>query len=331
MRWIIVAAALIATRIGPALAADSLTLQLNWVHQAQFAGYYVAAARGYYKSAGLDVTIRPGGPEIDQAQSIADGAADVVVDWMPSALAARDRGVKLVNIAQVFQRSGLELTCRRDNDVFAADDLKGKTVGVWFGGHEYPFLAWMNLLGLKTDGTADGVTVMHQGFAVDLLLRKQAACISTMSFNEYLNVVESGLKPDQLTVFKYEDERVATLEDGIYAPEAALNDPAKLDRLVRFLQASMHGWRYAVVDQEEAVRIVLANDIAGVLTQEHQKLMMWEISKLLTPAPHGLGYLDEAAYNRTVQVLLSGKSASVIAHEPQGAWTHAVWDKAFGP
>jgi NitT/TauT family transport system substrate-binding protein len=307
-----------------------VTLQLKWVAQAQFAGYYVAAAKGYYKAAGLDVTIKPGGPDVNPSQVIAGGGADVVVDWMPSALAAREKGVPLVNIAQVFQRSGMELTCRKDSGIKAPADFKGKTLGVWFSGNEYPFLAWMSKLGLKTDGSPGGVTVLKQGFNVDPLLRKQAACISTMTYNEYWQLIEAGMKPEQLIVFKYADEGVATLEDGLYATEATLKDTGKAERLTRFVKASMLGWQYAVAHQDEAVKIVLENDTAGAQTPAHQKRMMSEIAKLVEPAPHGLGYLEESAYTSTVAELMSGMSDPVITKKPEGAWTHAIWDKAIG-
>jgi NitT/TauT family transport system substrate-binding protein len=169
----------------PAAAADKVTIQLKWVTQAQFAGYYVAAAKGYYKDAGLDVTINPGGPDTAPAQVIAGGGADVIIDWMPSALASREKGVPLVNIAQPFKRSGLELTCRAETGIKKPADLKGKTIGVWFFGNEYPFLSWMSKLNIKTDGSAGGVKMLKQGFNVDPLLQKQADCISTMTYNEY--------------------------------------------------------------------------------------------------------------------------------------------------
>ncbi|MCW3476075.1 ABC transporter substrate-binding protein [Limobrevibacterium gyesilva] len=331
MRRIVMAAALAIGMTGTAKAADPLALQLKWVAQAQFAGYYVAAAKGYYKAAGLDLTIKPGGPDVNPSQVIAGGGADVVVDWMPSALAAREKGVPLVNIAQVYERSGLELTCRKDSGVRAPADFKGKTLGVWFAGNEYPFLSWMAKLGLKTDGSPDGVKVLKQGFNVDPLLQKQAACISTMTYNEYWQLIEAGMKPDQLVVFKYEDQGVATLEDGLYSTEAKLKDPAMVDRLARFLKASVQGWKYATEHQDEAVKIVLDNDTAGAQTAGHQKRMMAEVAKLLGTGPKGMGYLDPAAYERTVQVLMSGASDPVITRKPEGAWTHAVWDKAFGP
>jgi NitT/TauT family transport system substrate-binding protein len=328
IKKLLLGAACLCAVAGPAQAADHVSLQLKWVAQAQFAGYYVADAKGFYKAAGLDVTIKPGGPDINPSQVMAGGGADVDVDWMPSALAAREKGVPLVNIAQVFQKSGMELTCRNDSGVKTPADFKGKTLGVWFSGNEYPFLAWMSKLNYPTTGGADGVTVLKQGFNVDPLLQKQAACISTMTYNEYWQLIEGGMKPDQLTVFKYENQGVATLEDGLYATESELKDPAAVDRLARFLKASMQGWDYALSHQDEAVKIVLANDTAGSQTAEHQKRMMSEIAKLVAGSTHGLGYLDEAAADRTVQVLMGGKSEPVITKKPAGAWTHTVWDKA---
>ena len=164
-----------------AYAADKVTVQLKWLPQAQFAGYYVAQAKGYYKEAGLDVTIKPGGPDISPVQVIAGNQADVVVNWMPDALAAREAGVPLVNIAQVFNQSGLMLTCKKSSGVTSPKDFKGKTLGVWYGGNEYPFLNWMAKLGYKEGD----IKILKQGFNVDPLLQNQAACISTMVYNEY--------------------------------------------------------------------------------------------------------------------------------------------------
>ncbi len=330
MRRLLLVATAVLGLSGVAHAADPLTLQLKWVTQAQFAGYFVAQAKGFYKAADLDVTIKPGGPDINPEQVIAGGGADVVVDWMPSALAAREKGVPIVNIAQVFQRSGMELTCRRDSGIKVPADFKGKTLGVWFSGNEYPFLAWMNRLHFSTSDAPNGVTVLKQGFNVDPLLQNQAACISTMTYNEYWQLIEAGMKPAQLVVFKYSDEGVATLEDGLYAKQDEINNPVMAEKLARFLKASMKGWNYAMDHQAEAVKIVLANDTTGAQTEAHQKRMMSEIAKLLTPDPNGLGYLDVAAYNRTVEELMAGGSAPVITKKPEGAWTRAIWQKAFG-
>ena len=306
-----------------AYAADKITIQLKWVTQAQFAGYYVAKAKGLYKDADLDVTINAGGPDVAPPQVIAGGGADVVIDWMPSALASREKGVPLVYISQTFKKSGLELTCRKETGIKTPADFAGKTIGVWFGGNEYPFLAWMAKLGLKVDGSPGGIKVIKQGFNVDPLLQKQADCISTMTYNEYWQVIDAGYKPDQLVVFKYSDEGVATLEDGLYAMEPKLKDPAFVGKLAKFVKASEKGWTYARANDKEAAKIVIAADTTGAQTLHHQEQMMGEIGKLLDTAN---GELDPKDYDRTVSELLSGGSDPVITKKPTGAWTHAVYE-----
>lgn len=312
---------------GMSLAAEQVTLQLKWVTQAQFAGYYVAAEQGFYDEVGLEVTINPGGPDIAPPQVIAGGGADVVIDWMPSALASREKGVALVNIAQPFKRSGMMLTCRKETGIAAPSDFRGRTLGVWFFGNEYPFLSWMSKLGIPTKGGTDGVTVLKQGFNVDPLLQKQADCISTMTYNEYWQVIDAGLTPKELVVFKYEDQGVSTLEDGLYVLEDRLEDPAFVDRMARFVKASMKGWEWARANPKEAALIVLDNDATGAQTEKHQVRMMGEINKLTEGSD---GKLDPADFDRTVETLLSGGSDPVITKKPEGAWTHVVIDKALG-
>ena len=321
------AAAALLLGSGVAEAADELTLQLKWVTQAQFAGYYVALDKGYYEEVDLDVTILPGGPDIAPPQVIAGGGADVIIEWMPAALASRERGVPLVNIAQVFDRSGMMLTCLKESGIETPEDFPGHTLGVWFFGNEYPFLSWMSQLGIPTQGGDDGVTVLKQGFNVDPLLQKQADCISTMTYNEYWQVIDAGLTPEDLVVFPYEDQGVATLEDGLYVLESSLEDEAMVDKLARFLEASIRGWEYAAEHPDEAADIVLENDETGAQTEKHQRRMMGEINKLVGDGDQGIGYLDPADYERTVEVLLAGGSDPVIITEaPEGAWSHKIWD-----
>ena len=311
---------------GLAQAADDLTLQLKWVTQAQFAGYYVALENGYYSDEDLNVTINPGGPDIAPAQVIAGGGADVVIDWMPSALAAREGGLPLVNIAQPFKSSGMMLTCRKDTGIKTPADFAGKTLGVWFYGNEYPFLTWMGKLGLSTEGGDDGVTVLKQGFNVDPILQGQAACVSTMTYNEYWQIIDAGIAADDLITFKYEDQGVATLEDGLYVLEDKLSDPAEVDKLARFVRASMKGWKWAEENPTKAAMIVLEADETGAQTEKHQVRMMGEVAKLTAGSN---GELDPADYQRTVDTLMGGGSDPVISKAPEGAWTHVVTDIAL--
>ena len=322
--------AAVAASIGGMALADEnpndVKLQLQWVTQAQFAGYYVALDEGFYEEEGLNVTILPGGPDIAPPQVLAGGGADVMLNWMPSALAAREKGLPVVNIAQPFKTSGLMLTCWKDTGITSVEDFKGKTIGVWFYGNEYPFLSWMSQAGISTDGGEDGVTVLKQGFNVDPLLQRQADCISTMTYNEYGQVLDAGVSPDELVTFKYEDQGVATLEDGIYALEGNLEDPEFVDKMVRFVRASMKGWKWAEENPDAAAAIVLDNDETGAQTESHQVRMMGEIAKLTAGSN---GALDEADYQRTVDTLLAGGSDPVISAAPEGAWTHAITDEAL--
>ncbi|MPL84602.1 NitT/TauT family transport system substrate-binding protein [Rhodobacter sp. 140A] len=325
MKKFLIGAAALALMAG-GVSAEEVKLQLKWVTQAQFAGYYVAKDKGFYKEEGLDVDIMPGGPDISPTQVMAGGGADVTVDWMPSALAAREKGLALVNIAQPFKHSGMMLTCLKETGIKGPEDFKGKTLGVWFGGNEYPFLSWMATLGIPTDGSAEGVKVLKQGFNVDPLLQKQAACISTMTYNEYWQVIDAGIAPEDLVTFKYEDEGVATLEDGLYVMEDKLKDPAFKEKMVKFVRASMKGWKYAEANPDEAAEIVLENDESGAQTEKHQKRMMGEIAKLTMGSN---GALDPADYERTVKILLAGGSDPVISKAPEGAYTLEITDAAL--
>ena len=306
-----------------------MTLQLKWVGQAQFAGYFVAEAKGFYDEEGLDVTIKPGGPDIAPEQVIAGGGADVITTWMAAGLAARERGVPLVNIAQPFKTGGLQVNCLKSTGVETPEDFPGRTMGVWFFGNEYPFYAWMASLGIETDGADDnGVTVLKQAFSADPLIQGQADCISTMTYNEYRQILQAGITPEELVTFNYLQMGFGMLEDGLYVMEDNLSDPEFADKMERFVRASMKGWKYAAENQKEAAEIVLEFDETGAQELDHQVYMMGEVAKLIEGSD---GALDPADYDQTVKTLLSAVSAEnpAITKEPDGAWTHQITDAAL--
>jgi NitT/TauT family transport system substrate-binding protein len=302
-----------------AYAQDKLTLQLKWVTQAQFAGYLVAKAKGFYSDENLDVTILPGGPNVAPEQVIAGGGADIIVDWMGGAAAARDKGVNLVNIAQPFKRSGLMMICPKETGITSEADFKGHTLGVWFFGNEYPFFAWMNKIGLSTAEGGD-VKVLQQSFDIQPMIQKQADCISVMTYNEYGQALDAGYGPDNLTIFNYTDMGNDLLEDGLYVMEDTLKDSAKVDAYTRFVKASMKGWQYALDNPDEAAQIVVDSDESGGAELAHQKYMVGEVSKLVDPKDPAL---DMAAYDRTIKALVDQK---IISKAPEGAYTTVITD-----
>jgi AcrR family transcriptional regulator len=206
------------------------------------------------------------------------------------------------------------LTCKKASGVASPKDFKGKTLGVWFGGNEYPFLNWMAKLGLKPD---TDIKILKQGFNVDPLLQNQAACISTMIYNEYWQVVDAGVKESDLVTFFYEKEGVATLEDGLYVLEAKLKDPAFVARMGKFLKATLQGLERRGEDPAGAPRSWWQPTPSGSATLKVQKRQMENVAKLITNAGTAkIGYLEPAAYERTVKVLLAGGSSPVIKKDP---------------
>jgi NitT/TauT family transport system substrate-binding protein len=280
-----------------AFAADALTLQLKWVTQAQFAGYLVAEAKGFYDEEDLDVTVLAGGPNIAPEQVIAGGGADIIVTWMAAGMAARESGVPLVNIAQPFKRSGLMMICPVEKEI--------KTVAEE---------------GIATDGSEGGVTVLQQSFDIQPMIQGQADCISVMTYNEYGQALDAGYGPDNLTIFNYTEMGNDLLEDGLYVLEDSLKDPAKVDAYTRFVKASMKGWAYALENPEEAAQIVVDSDDTGAAELAHQLYMVNEVTKLVDPEDPAL---DKATYDRTVKALLDQK---IIKADPEGAFTTVVTD-----
>lgn len=307
------AAAALTLAAGAAQAADALTLQLRWLPQAQFAGYLVARDRGFYAAEGLDVTILPGGPGIVPAEALATGRADVAVDWMPPALAARESGLPVVNIAQPFARSGLMLVCRGDSGITdLRRDLPGRMVGSWFGGDDQALRAWLNNLGLSTEG-ADAVRLRDQAAGGAALLReKRADCVTAMSYD--LPALSDLSGP---VIFRAEDHGAASLEDGLYTLEQNLRDPAMAARLVRFVRATMKGWRHAEAHPEDAAAVLAAADPARPADRQR-------LEEVLRLTAGSSGALDPAAAGRTVQRLLAGGAGAVLSHPPERAWTDRI-------
>jgi NitT/TauT family transport system substrate-binding protein len=310
----------------PAGPADKVRLQLKWVPQAQFAGYYVALDRGFYTEENLDVSILPGGPDIVSEQQVANGQADFGIDWVASFLAFRDKGLPIVTVAQIYQSSGLLLVSKKDAGIARAEDLKGKRVGVWYGGNEFEFLALMDKLKLDPDRD---LTVIKQGFTMDPFLAGQMDAASAMTYNEYQVVLESGLKPEDLNIIDYNREGVGMLQDNLFTSEETLRN--KKDLATRFVRASIKGWQAAVEDQKFAVDTIMKYAERGSTTAEHQTRMMSEVAKLVVPegwSKDRIGMMDEARFKRTADIALQFNVITKPA-EPARSYTNELVDAAM--
>jgi NitT/TauT family transport system substrate-binding protein len=312
--WFALAGALVAVA---SLAATSLalaggseqqltkvTLQSKWVVQAQFAGFYAAKTKGFYKQAGLDVTIKPGGPDISPEQVVLGGQAQFGINWFPSLLAQRDTGNDLVNIAQVYARSGTTEVTFKSAGIKTFKDMRGKKFGVWILGNEFEQRAALVKYGMNPD---KDVQVVKQNFDMVAFLKKEIDAASAMTYNELAQVLESK-NPDtgklyqlsDLRVFKYADLGTGMLQDGVFTRGDWIKDPKNQATAVKFLTASFKGWIYCRDHWKECVNIVLANGPA--LPRGHQTWQMNEVNALIWPNKLGIGVMDPVEFKRTAQI-----------------------------
>jgi NitT/TauT family transport system substrate-binding protein len=317
---VIAAVAAVAGSARKASAAPSgakltkVTLQLKWVPQAQFAGYYAASLLGYYKAAGLDVTLKNGGPDIIPEQVVASGQAQFGVDWLPSLLAARDKGTDLVNIAQVFARSGMTQLTWKSSGINTIAKMKGKKVANWLGGNQYELFAALTKAGMDPEKN-QGVTIVQQPFDMNLFLKHQVDSASAMTYNELAQVLETGVKLSQLNVIKMQDVGTGMLEDGLFATGAWLKSPANQAIAVKFIGASLAGWIYCRDNQAACVNLTLKE--GPTLPKGHQTWMMNQIDELIWPNKSGIGIMNTADYARTAAI---SKQFGVVSKTPSGAY-----------
>jgi NitT/TauT family transport system substrate-binding protein len=295
-------------------AMTKVTLQLKWVPQAQFAGYYAAQELGYYKAAGLDVKITNGGPNIIPEQVVASGRAQFGIDWLPALLAARDQGTQLVNIAQVFARSGMTQLTWKSSGINTIAKMRGKKVANWLGGNQYELFAALTKAGMDPAHNG-GVTIVQQPFDMNLFLKKQVDSASAMTYNELAQVLETGVKLSQINVIKMQNAGTGMLEDGIFTTASWLKNPANQATAAKFIGASLAGWIYC---RDHAAKCVDFTLKAGpTLPKGHQTWMMNEINKLIWPNKSGIGIMNAADFKRTAKI---AQQFGVIKKAPQGAY-----------
>ncbi len=296
-----------AEALGGTIPVD---FQLQWVPQAQFAGYFAAKDLGYYEDAGLDVTFLDGGPTIapQQVVAAADGP-EFGEGWVPKVLVAREEGADLVNIAQVFQRSGTLEVSWKDSGITEPADWAGKKVGAWGFGNEFEVLAAARQAGLA-DTDYERVT---QDFNMELLLNREIDAAEAMTYNELAQLLETEnpetgelYSLDDLNIIDFNEVGSAMLQDHIMARESWLasdtDGTPNEDIAVCFLRASFQGWIHCRDNPDECVDIVL--DQGTILGEGHQHWMMNEINALIWPSPDGIGVLDPDLWQQTVDISL---------------------------
>ena len=305
-------------------ALTPVKLQLQWVTQGQFAGYFAAVDQGFYSKRGLDVQILEGGVDIVPQTVLAQGQADYAIAWVPKALASREQGAGITDVAQVFQRSGTYQVSFADKGIAAPADLRGKKVGNWGFGNEFELFAGMTQAGIAPSD----VTLVQQQFDMQALLSGEIDAAQAMSYNEYAQVLEATnpatgqlYQPSDFSVINWNDAGTAMLQDAIWANTERLSDPAYQDTTTKFIAASLEGWAYCR-DNPESCRDIVVK-AGSKLGASHQLWQVNEINKLIWPSPApGVGTIDQGAWDRTVAVALqttNADGATVLTKQPDPA------------
>ncbi len=312
-----------------------VTLQLQWVPQAQFAGYYAAIDQGFYEDEGLDVTIQEGGVDIVPQDVLANGEVDYAISWVPKVLGSIEQGAGITDVAQIFERSGTLGVSFKEAGITSPADFKGKNVGSWGFGNEWELFAAMQQEGV----TLDDISLVQQAFDMSGLLQGDVDVAQAMTYNEYAQLLETTnpetgelYQPEDLNVIDYNDVGTAMLQDAIWAQTSELEDPAYQEQTVDFIKASIKGWVYARDNPEEAATIV--TEAGSILGQSHQLWMTNETNKLIWPSTSGgIGMIDEAAWEQTVEIAMGTENetgATIISSEPpETAYTNEYVEQAL--
>jgi len=285
-------------------------LQLQWFTQAQFAGYFAAQDQGFYKDMCLDVQIVEGGVDIVPQTQLANGDVDFAISWVSKALASREAGANIVNIAQIFQRSGTLQVSFKDSGITSVADFAGKKIGNWGFGNEFEIFAALTKAGLDP---AKDVSLVQQQFDMSGLLAGDIDAAEAMTYNEYAQVLETVnpatgalYTPEDLNVISYEDEGVGMLQDAIWADGARLSDETYRSTAVKFVAASIQGWAFCRDNVEACRDIVVAK--GSKLGNSHQLWQMNEVNKLIWPSAEGAGFINAEAWDRTVKLSMEAKN-----------------------
>jgi NitT/TauT family transport system substrate-binding protein len=312
-----------------------VTLQLQWVAQAQFAGYYAAVDQGYYEEEGLDVTIAEGGADIVPQDVLASGDVDYAISWVPKVLGSIEQGANITNVAQIFERSATTQISFKDKNITSPADLAGKNVGSWGYGNEWELFAGMQQAGVDVGD----ISLVQQAFDMNAFLAGDIDAAQAMTYNEYAQVLETInpdtgelYQPDELNVIDWNEEGTAMLQDAIWANADKLADDEEYaDQTVDFIKASIRGWIYAAENPEDAATIVA--DAGSALPAGHQLWMTNEVSKLIFPSENGVGLIDEAAWANTVDIAMNTENETggtiITTDPPETAYSNEYVQEAL--
>ena len=305
----------------PVSGMDNVSLSLKWLAQSQFAGYYAALEKGFYREEGINLEIKPGAPDINPQSLVSAGVSDFGIQWIADLFAERDRGVPVISIAQIYQSSGLMLVSRSDSGINTPYDFKGKKIGIWFFGNETQFYSLLRKLGINQEE----VNVYPLKASIRPFLDKSYDVINVMSYNEYLRILDAGYRKEDINIIDFSDYGLEFPGDALFTTdETAYGKPGLCERMVR---ASIKGWKWALENKEEAADIVLRHDKSQTLKKTQQVKQLEEISRLIDQENIPLGFHRPETTEKVYNILLENRIISGRAGV-SSMYTNSIWERA---
>ena len=275
------------------------TLRLKWLAQTQFAGFYLAKARGYYAAEGIDLTINPGGPNLLTENLVATGADTFGLSGgTDSVFVAREKGLPIVCVGVAHQTTPFVFVSRSDGPVKTVEDFRGKTVTTWFTGANYVLYGMLAQAGIKQSE----LKIQPQQVSVTPFVDGSVDVVTATIYNEYYSLM-TRMGADKLRRFLPDDYGIVFPRDTVIVSEQTAREKPAMVR--GFLRASIRGWREALADQKAAVDVVMA--IAPTLDRAQQEFMLAEIGKLMVAGQgkaDGLLWIDRDAVKSAHDFLL---------------------------
>lgn len=315
------ACAVAAVLAFPTGANAGETMRLEWVIQGQFAGPLVALEKGYYKEAGVEMELMPAGPDIKPGVTVAQGTDSFGIGHPNQVISARANGAPLVTVAQFGHRSASVYVARKSTGITGIKDMKGHSVGLWFGGDEHEFLSMLNAAGIPQED----VKIVNQGFDIIAWLNGDYEVMQATIYNELQQVYRQGIKKDDLVFLDASESGVALVNTGIFTTEKVIAE--RPDAVQAVVTATMRGWKEALANPEEAAKIVVKHN--AELKVEEQVEQIKAMGELFCSGVTKEGKFGQSVASEweTAQKVLLGAKLIDRGIELEKGFTNAFWDK----
>ncbi|RPI01008.1 MAG: ABC transporter substrate-binding protein [Ignavibacteriae bacterium] len=285
-----------------------ITILPSWVPQAQFAGYYMAKEKKIFEKYGLDVEILPGGYTHDVITALQNGQVDFGITFLYTGVIERAKGTKLLNIGQVLQHSGIMFVAKKKSGIHSLADFNGKRIGIWRSVATELTTGFLKKHNIHAE-------IIPFNNAINVFLKSAVDITVMMNYNEYKRLIDSGVDPDEITVFPFRDYGMRFPGDGLYCMETTFKkDP---DMCKKFVRASLEGWTYAFAHAEETLEVINSiKEHANVPSNRSHSGWMLDRMQEMVHSPDKnvpLGFLSKSDYDHLVSFLYENK---FIANKP---------------